>query len=320
MQFVREFLSAKGSPLVIPATYQSRAQRMSYHLSAVRWHEDTRPSHGVLAVHDILGSAKQWSHFVRTMAQLPSVIGKTTTSPLSIYSVDLRLHGGNNNNVAPSSSFCLQSASDAIQFQTEVITGTEALHLLGEGLGGKVCALAALVLQSEKIASLTILCPTGDVLGQQLTGAVKREKLMLLSSALKISSTLAGLNEALLKSIPNEDERLALLQHIRINDIGKLSLPHDLEAVCDENFVAWPSGEFAPSDAKFTGPVTVLHSSDAVEPANAKAFMQYFPNARFVKVPQSSFGGNAESDVELTASILNGMGLLSEIEQQPVGA
>lgn len=313
--------------------------RLPYYLSSLRWHGDSRPASAVIAVHDILSTGKSWTPFVRSLSQLPvrNVEGTTqvytATNPLDVYALDLRMHGkAFELSATKESSYLLQCAADVAAFREAYIASGTKLHLVGIGVGAQVCALASLAMPTH-VSSLTMLTSSGDSALVSTSCSVEsvKESLQMLSDAIFASSSWTELQEMLKKRIPNEWERMLLLQHVSTNSSGDkqtFQIQSRVKELVDGSFdLSWPTSRVtaspepsssASASPVFSGKATILHHGLSQSLGDNTKLL--FPAIEAVSMPSFGFLSNGISDVDLAVRIGEAMSVVATTDATTVSS
>ncbi|CUI15611.1 Hypothetical protein, putative [Bodo saltans] len=346
MNFVKEFLKRPAGSAAPRLNLDGIvSQRLPYHMSSIRWHGDSRPSCAVIAVHDVFSTGKSWSPFIRSLSQLPVRSSEqqhnslahpnnnevlTTTTPADVYAVDLRMHGKATALTADlEQSFLLQCAADITAFRAAYVPRGTKLHLVGMGVGAQVCALASLAMPTD-VNSLTMLMPSGDsaVTSSSCTLDSVKERLQTLSDVMGEATNWEELQQLLKKRIPNEWERMLLLQHVvtrtSANDPSSPLFTCQSRAgelVNDGYDLAWPTAKLVAPEGEatpvYSGKATLLHHG--LSQCVSDALKVNFPTLEAHSVPSFGFLSNGTADVDLAARIGEAMSLVTVAEQPALG-
>lgn len=316
-------------------------ERLPFHMSSIRWHGDSRPASAVIAVHDVLSTGKSWSPFIRSLSQLPARTPEhpaspnelySTTTPLDIYAVDLRMHGKATSLTADTQqSFLLQCAADVAAFREAYVAQGTKLHLIGFGVGAQVCALASLAMPAD-VNTLTMLMPSGDdaLISSSCTLDSVKERLQTLNDVMGEATNWQELQQLLKKRIPNEWERMLLLQHVVTKTTADDSSSPmfschthagDLVSGCYD--LAWPTALLAKREGAdaapapvFSGKATLFHHG--LSQCVSENLKVNFPALELASIPSFGFLSNGAADVDLAVRIGEAMTLVAAVEQ-PAG-
>lgn len=180
---------------------------LRYQMHCVGWHMDNRPRQSLILVHDLLSSSNAWSPFAAEVSKLPCR-GFTPSTPLQMYAVDLRNHG-RSPRTAKDENTIWHYVHDIVRFTQHVVTqtGNEAVHLVGQGLGGRVAMLAALASPNlfESVVAIGDTPSTDRDSPVDMIDYVK---------GFRLSPTIAGCEKMMKPVLRNEFERLALLSNV----------------------------------------------------------------------------------------------------------
>jgi pimeloyl-ACP methyl ester carboxylesterase len=337
MNFMKEFLKRPAGSAAPRLNLDGIvSQRLPYHMSSIRWHGDSRPACAVIAVHDVLSTGKSWSPFIRSLSQLPvrsseqdsssSNEALTTTMPADVFAVDLRMHGKATGLTADlNQSYLLQCAADIAAFRSAYVPQGTKLHLIGMGVGAQVCALASLAMPTD-VHSLTMLMPSGDsaVTSSSCTLDSVKERLQTLSDVMGEAANWEELQRLLKKRIPNEWERMLLLQHVMTRTTaddasGPLFTCQSRvgELVSNGYDLAWPAAKLTPTvegDAVpvYNGKATLLHHG--ISQCVGDVLKVNFPTIEAHSVPSFGFLSNGTADVDLAARIGEAMSIVTVAE------
>ena len=226
---------------------------------------------GLLVVHGLFGSARNWGAIARRLAQDREVI-----------TVDMRNHG---------ESFRTETHryADMAQDLAEIIAAEGGpMDVLGHSMGGKAAMMLALNAPGlvDRLLVADIAPVAYDHSQTHLIAAMQALPLAEITSR-------AQADAALSQHVDDASVRAFLLQSLDLRaDPVRWRLNLDVLAREMDQITGWP--EVARS---FSGPCLFLAGgrSDYIQPTHRPAIRALFPNARFAKLPEAGHWLHAEA-------------------------
>lgn len=280
-------------------------------LSSFRVHMNTAPPVQALLLHDLFQNGQVWQQMTHEVIGSLPLEGYNFVEPLELYCPDLRGHGKSDNLPVDSKSYIEDAVSDIVNILpgvigrdvTPQIEREQPLHLCGMGFGAMLACQLALKYPGL-FSSLFLILQDIPQLYNCKTGSYPT--LPMLRSLQGKMDNLANLNEKL-KSIESLDaaQRSLVLANTKKGTDSNLyfrvpdTLLHE-----EKSFTCSCFDES--STSIFNGSTFVLHQS-AFDDANAKAFIEKFPNCRFASM-------DSKDDDKVARLMVASFGMIEETD------
>ena len=226
---------------------------------------------GLLVVHGLFGSARNWGAIARRLSEDREVI-----------TVDMRNHG---------ESFWAETHryADIAQDLAEVIAAVGGpMDVLGHSMGGK--AAMVLALQAPELVDRLMVADIAPVAyGHSQTHLIAAMQALPLAEM----TTRAQADAALSQQVEDASVRAFLLQSLDLRaDPVRWRLNLDVLAREMDQITGWPdvTGIFSGTTLFLAG-----ERSDYIQPKHRPVIRALFPNARFAKLPEAGHWLHAEA-------------------------
>lgn len=232
----------------------------------------------LLIAHGLFGSARNWN-----------VIAKRLSDERQVLSVDMRNHGE-----SPRAES--QGYDDMAADLAEVIEahGGRA-DVLGHSMGGKAAMMLALT-RPGLVNRLVVADIAPVAYGHSQSHLITAMRGVDLSRV----ETRRDADEQLSAAVAEDGVRAFLLQSLDVKG-KRWRLNHDVLEAEMGRITGWP----ADAQGRFEGPVLMLAGADSdyVRPEHREAIKEYFPKARFAKIPGAGHWLHADRPREFEGAV-----------------